>query len=127
MNAGSFTNMVDIGRDALGHSEDDLVGTLAGLADKQMVSWVRGVLERIRVQGGINHPWLQAYLDHDGARWHLWGKLCLPRVAQLVIDVSSRLFPAAPQVQAFELRGVSFCSHEYMRIMNGGCGGGRHH
>ena len=73
VNAGSFTNMVDIGRDALGHSEDDLVGTLAGLADKQMVSWVRGVLERIRVQGGINHPWLQAYLDHDGARWHLWG------------------------------------------------------
>jgi len=71
--AGSFTDMASIGRKALVHNEDDLVGTLASLTDDQVVAWVRGVLERIRTQGGIHHSWLETYLEHDGARWHLWG------------------------------------------------------
>ncbi|MSS46578.1 DEAD/DEAH box helicase [Cutibacterium sp. WCA-380-WT-3A] len=71
--AGSFTDMAGIGRKALGHHEDNLVGALAGLTDSTVVAWVRGVLERIRTQGGIHHPWLETYLEHDGARWYLWG------------------------------------------------------
>ena len=73
VDAGTPAQMAAIGRKALGHSEDDLIGTLAGLTDDQVVSWVRGILERIRIQGGINHPWLHTYLEDDGARWHLWG------------------------------------------------------
>ena len=35
--------------------------------------WVRGVLIRMRLQGGLSHPWLANYLAHEGRRWHLWG------------------------------------------------------
>ncbi|MGQ0631965.1 MAG: DEAD/DEAH box helicase [Sporichthyaceae bacterium] len=41
--------------------------------DRRLRAWVRGVLERMRTQGGIAHPWLDSYLDDDGNRWFLTG------------------------------------------------------
>lgn len=73
VNAGTPTQMAAVGRSALAGSEDNLVDSLASLTDEQVVSWVRGVLERIRIQGGVNHKWLKKYLHHDGARYDLWG------------------------------------------------------
>ncbi|MHA7142861.1 DEAD/DEAH box helicase [Arthrobacter sp. Sr33] len=49
---------------------------LAGVGeptDQQFVAWVRGVLVRMRLQGGIHHEWLDRYITHDGARYHVWG------------------------------------------------------
>jgi len=36
-------------------------------------AWARGVLERIRLQGGIQHRWLDAYLASGGNRFSIWG------------------------------------------------------
>ncbi len=37
------------------------------------LAWIRGVLERVRLQGGVRHPWLDKYLSEDGNRWSIWG------------------------------------------------------
>lgn len=38
-----------------------------------VVRWVRGVLERLRDRGAIDHEWFRKYLENDGRRWYLWG------------------------------------------------------
>jgi ATP-dependent helicase YprA (DUF1998 family) len=48
-------------------------GDAPAVTDAQLVAWVRGVLDRIRTQGGINHPWLEAYCQEDGRRFLIWG------------------------------------------------------
>ena len=35
--------------------------------------WVRGVLERIRLRGGIGHAWYDDFLHKGGQRWQIWG------------------------------------------------------
>ncbi|MEA9986068.1 DEAD/DEAH box helicase [Subtercola sp. RTI3] len=45
----------------------------AELQDSTLITWVRGVLERIRTRGGISHVWLTPYLKDDGKRWLIWG------------------------------------------------------
>ena len=42
-------------------------------SDQQLLAWVRGLLERIRLQGGIQHEWLANYIQNDGHRFHIWG------------------------------------------------------
>lgn len=37
------------------------------------LGWLRGILERMRLQGGINHQWLTTYISDDGNRWSIWG------------------------------------------------------
>jgi ATP-dependent helicase YprA (DUF1998 family) len=37
------------------------------------VRWARGVLERIRLQGGVAHPWLDKYVASGGDRYSIWG------------------------------------------------------
>ncbi|MFP5021907.1 DEAD/DEAH box helicase [Pseudonocardia phyllosphaerae] len=36
------------------------------------IAWVRGILERVRAQGGIAHPWLVSYAELDD-RYPIWG------------------------------------------------------
>lgn len=38
-----------------------------------VLGWLRGVLERMRLRGGINHQWLTTYIREDGNRWSIWG------------------------------------------------------
>lgn len=35
--------------------------------------WARGVLIRMRLQGGILHDWLRRYIENDGRRYWVWG------------------------------------------------------
>lgn len=35
--------------------------------------YVRGLLERLRLKGGILHSWLEPYVVEDGNPWRLWG------------------------------------------------------
>ncbi|HZL02482.1 MAG TPA: helicase-related protein, partial [Cellulomonas sp.] len=50
-------------------------GTLDGAEpdDATLVAWVRGVLERMRTRGAIDHPWFERYRVEDGNRWSVWG------------------------------------------------------
>ncbi|MET4004290.1 ATP-dependent helicase YprA (DUF1998 family)/ribosomal protein S27AE [Arthrobacter sp. UYCu511] len=41
--------------------------------DQDLLRWTRGVLERMRIRGGIAHSWLNSYIKKDGNRWQIWG------------------------------------------------------
>ena len=41
--------------------------------DAALVRWVRGVLDRMRAQGAVEHPWFDKYRREDGNRWSISG------------------------------------------------------
>jgi hypothetical protein len=43
------------------------------LSSADVEHWVRGMLERIRLRGGIGHDWYDGYLAKGGQRWQIWG------------------------------------------------------
>ncbi|MDR1213082.1 MAG: DEAD/DEAH box helicase [Propionibacteriaceae bacterium] len=74
--AGPASRIAQIAREAIDSAgwqsmlaEDDALQ----VSDPQLVAWVRGVLDRMRTQGGINHPWLERYQQEDGRRFLIWG------------------------------------------------------
>ncbi|MCL8494290.1 DEAD/DEAH box helicase [Corynebacterium sp. B5-R-101] len=46
-----------------------VAGTLA--SDAELLAWARGVVEYMRIAGGIAHPWLKEYLRQDCNPWLL--------------------------------------------------------
>ncbi len=51
----------------------DVQLALSDAAVAGTTAWARGVLERIRAQGGIDHPWLTKFLRSGGDRYSIWG------------------------------------------------------
>lgn len=43
------------------------------VTDDTLIAWIRGVLERMRTRGAIQHPWFSKYLQQDGNRWQING------------------------------------------------------
>ena len=44
-----------------------------GAGSDQMDRWVNGVLERLRIRGGVLHEFLDEYVQDNGRQWHIWG------------------------------------------------------
>lgn len=63
---------------------------------EQYLQWVRGVLVRMRLQGGILHDWLRKYVEKDGKRFWLWGGR--PRGQGMPAFPRGRPAPAFPVV-----------------------------
>ncbi|VEH92222.1 ATP-dependent helicase (plasmid) [Tsukamurella tyrosinosolvens] len=36
-------------------------------------TWITGLLDRLRITGGVYHPWLATYINEEGKRWSIWG------------------------------------------------------
>ncbi|TLP72889.1 DEAD/DEAH box helicase [Nesterenkonia sphaerica] len=66
----SGVSLPDLAKAALARRGDQLELGLED--DSALAQWARGVLIRMRLQGGLAHPWLEKYLRHDGHRWHIW-------------------------------------------------------
>ena len=45
-----------------------------GPTDAQLFVWVRGVLERMRTRGAIEHEWFNKFRQQDGNRWWVTGR-----------------------------------------------------
>ena len=41
--------------------------------DSQLIAWVRGVLEHMRLRGAIDHEWFNRFREEDGNRWWITG------------------------------------------------------
>src|SRR5699024_12327150 len=41
--------------------------------ERDLIAWVRGVLERMRTRGAIEHDWFDRFRREDGKRWSIWG------------------------------------------------------
>ncbi|GGK40666.1 helicase [Pilimelia terevasa] len=71
--AGLPARMAGVARAALhGTSWQGALGS-AGPDDETLVRWVRGLLDRMRAQGAIDHPWFDRYRLEDGRDWSIWG------------------------------------------------------
>ena len=68
---GSPDRVARLGNQALDNTEYQL--TLAGIDSEAISRWVRGTVERMRVQGAIRHTWLDKYVQRDANRRWVWG------------------------------------------------------
>ena len=69
----------------------------SGAPDERVrVQWVRGILERIRSQGAIDHEWFDRYRAEDGGRYSIWGGR--PRGEGMPAFPRNRPAPAYPRV-----------------------------
>lgn len=69
---------------------------LLPLTDAVLVAWVRGVLERMRTRGAVEHPWLRKLVENDGSRYFIWrGR---PRSEGMPAFPIGRTAPAFPRV-----------------------------
>ncbi|MFC0432562.1 DEAD/DEAH box helicase [Kutzneria buriramensis] len=75
-------------------------------SDSTLVQWVRGVLDRMRAQGAIDHPWFDRYRADDGRDWSIWGGR--PRGEGMPAFPRDRPAPAYPKVggQGGSTRGL---------------------
>ncbi|PRZ08599.1 uncharacterized protein DUF1998 [Isoptericola sp. CG 20/1183] len=56
-------------------AEVDRQGVLEGFepTEAELLGWVRGVLEHMRLRGAIDHEWFQKFREEDGNRWWITG------------------------------------------------------
>ncbi|GAB3606748.1 DEAD/DEAH box helicase [Conyzicola nivalis] len=82
----------------LEYDQGDLLGgaEIAAPTSAAGALWVRGVLERMREQGAIQHPWLDSYVKEDGNRYRIWGGR--NRAVGVPAFPSGRPAPAFPRV-----------------------------
>lgn len=59
----------DLVAEDLGH----LTGELFGPGQANVRWYIRGLLERLRLRGGLDHPLLAPYFGDDGRQWFVWG------------------------------------------------------
>ncbi|MEV4419507.1 DEAD/DEAH box helicase [Patulibacter sp. NPDC049589] len=48
-------------------------GTLFSTEPGDIRTWIEGLLQRLRLRGGIFHPFLDDYVKENGRRWLIWG------------------------------------------------------
>jgi ATP-dependent helicase YprA (DUF1998 family) len=91
------SGLAAIGRSVLAGSEQDTLDDLAGsTADSELAAWVRGVLERMRERGAIEHLWFAKYIEEDGSRFRIWGGR--PKGQGMPAFPKGRSVPAFPRV-----------------------------
>lgn len=66
---GTLSVSVDVDDAVLLSAARAVAGTLA--TDAELLAWARGVVEYMRIAGGIAHPWLKEYLRQDCNPWLL--------------------------------------------------------
>ena len=72
--AGRASVLTDLARRALGGERQGVLDGFEGVADTDLLAWVRGTLERMRRDGAIDHEWLARYKRDDGKRLWIWYK-----------------------------------------------------
>ncbi|ADB76319.1 DEAD/DEAH box helicase [Geodermatophilus obscurus] len=78
--------------------------TLNGLEPdtRAKTAWVRGVLERMRERGAIEHEWFSRYQQEDGNRWSLTGGR--PRSDGMPAFPAGRPAPGYPRIGGDKLK-----------------------
>ena len=69
VSTGTLTVAVDVEDSVLLAAADAVGGILA--TDAELLAWARGVVEYMRISGGIYHPWFKGFLGQDCNPWFL--------------------------------------------------------
>ncbi|WP_238015561.1 DEAD/DEAH box helicase [Dactylosporangium sp. AC04546] len=94
--AGQPPRMAGVARAALQGTSWQAKLDSAEIGERTLVQWVRGVLDRLRATGAIDHPWFDQYRVNDGNRWSIWGGR--PRSDGMPAFPRDRPAPAYPRV-----------------------------
>ena len=52
---------------------DEHLREITGTNDGRVNQWINGVLQRLRMRGGVVHDFLHSYIEDNGRQWHIWG------------------------------------------------------
>ena len=63
-----WSNVIGVATEAIQASTGQLI-----TEPEQVRTWAAGMIERLRLRGGIFHPFLDRYLADNGQRWWIWG------------------------------------------------------
>ncbi|WP_350279111.1 DEAD/DEAH box helicase [Kribbella sp. HUAS MG21] len=67
-----------------------------GVDGRSKIAWARGVLERMRERGALEHDWFKRYINDDGARYSIWGGR--PREQGMPAFPRGRAAPGYPRI-----------------------------
>lgn len=76
---GAMAIDVDVDLDAFGvrareaHQNLPQLSLDSALEAPAYKTWMFGLVEHLRINGGIHHPWLKSYVHGEGKRWPIWG------------------------------------------------------
>lgn len=93
---GSTARITSLARRALDQAQQQAALEAFSPSDRQLAQWVRGTLERVRIRGGIQHPWLSKYTQTDGKRYQIWGGR--PKHEGMPAFPTGRSAPAFPRL-----------------------------
>lgn len=99
--AGTPDKLATLAKAVLAGDDAPTLDEGTAIDDRALVAWVRGVLEHLRVEGGIEHPWLRHYLRSDGNRWFLTGGRPDRRMPSFPVG---RKHPAFPRIGGKAMR-----------------------
>ena len=91
--------LMKVARQVLGAGGQDALAGFESVNDAELRAWVRGILERMRRDGAIDHTWLDPYKQNDGKRVWIWYKRRR--------DQGQPAFPAGRSAPAFPQVGGS--------------------
>lgn len=94
--AGSATRMLAVARKAYDSAQHQTMVVDTAPSEQQLLQWIRGTVERVRLQGGIYHEWLKGYIATDGKRWQIWGGR--PKGEGMPAFPAGRPAPAFPRI-----------------------------
>lgn len=63
-----WKRLVAFGREAIQANTGQLI-----TSDDDVQTWIEGLLARLRLRGGIYHPFLDLYVQEHARRWRIWG------------------------------------------------------
>jgi ATP-dependent helicase YprA (DUF1998 family) len=94
--AGNPTRMLSVARKAYDLALHQTMVGETPPTQQQLLQWIRGTVERVRLQGGVNHEWLKGYIATDGKRWQIWGGR--PKGEGMPAFPAGRPAPAFPRI-----------------------------
>ena len=106
--AGSPTRMLTVAGKAWESAQHQTMLGEAAPTPEQLLQWVRGTVERVRLQGGIYHDWLKNYIAKDGRRWQIWGGR--PKGQGMPAFPASRSAPTFPRIGKADATAENFDS-----------------
>ena len=116
--AGNPTRMLSVARKAYDSALHQTAAGETSPTQQQLLQWIRGTVERIRLQGGVHHDWLKGYISTDGKRWQIWGGR--PKGEGMPAFPAGRPAPAFPRIGSAaaatdNLDGVTSAASWYAR------------
>lgn len=95
-------------------------GGLGVVDDATLRAWLHGLIERLRLRGGIFDPFLESFVARHGKRWEIWGG-SEPIAPKFPRGISAPSFYASPSAENLDpIAGAQAWTVQWTRKLLGG-------